>query len=71
MRDELSRKKKSFRIELRLAKLICRINPPFLGTFWKILTLPLRFFGVRSPSKTEYFSSKGAFRKVLMLVSEK
>ena len=36
-----------------------------LGSFWKILTKKLRFFGAPSPSKLVYFSAKGAFRKVL------
>ena len=39
----------------------------FLGTFWKILTKKLRFFGARSPSKLVNIGAKGAFRKMLMV----
>ena len=49
----------------------CFREKVFLGTFWKILTKKLRFFGARSPSKLIYFGAKGAFRKTLGSVSQK
>ena len=44
---------------------------PFLGTFLKIVTKKLRFFGARSPSKLVYIGAEGAFRKILGSVRQK
>ena len=43
----------------------------FLGTFWKILTKKLLFFGARSPLKISKYWRQGAFRKFLGSVGQK